>query len=247
MIREGIEADFPPRFPVKGRDVIKRQWITLRLFAAIYIEQQNRSPVAPRSRGFLYRRYAMNLEISISGKLHGFRREKPARLMMAVTAVNAAPAVNDYGRPEGTDDFDHILQNFFTPNFFRFLGSLGVAKIFCAREKKFDAVTARGGKQLLRANKTKLRSLLWAEIVLAAFAASEREKCDFGMESAREIRENGCGFVIGVCGDVENARSDSGIFDGLDGFRESGTGATKTSLKAAVGILRGTAKIGCAT
>ncbi len=93
--------------------------------------------------------------------------------MVAVTGVHAAPAVDDHGWPECAYDLNHVLQNFVAPDSFRFLGSFGIAEILCAREKEFDAVSARGRKQLLRADETELWSLLRAEVVLPAFAASK--------------------------------------------------------------------------
>ena len=66
------------------------------------------------------------------------------------------------------------MQNFVAPDFFGFFRSLGVAKILGAGEKQFDAITARGGEQFLRAYEAELRRLLWAEIVLPALAARER-------------------------------------------------------------------------
>ncbi len=44
------------------------------------------------------------------------------------------------------------------------------------------------------------------------------------MESAREIGEDGCGLVIRMRGNVQNTRSDSRIFDGFDGFGQTGAG-----------------------
>src|ERR1700719_1549374 len=45
------------------------------------------------------------------------------------------------------------------------------------------------------------------------------------MESPREIREHGCGFVIGMGGDVQDARGDAGIFDRFHGFWQTGASA----------------------
>src|SRR5260221_12237794 len=111
--------------------------------------------------------------MGICRELHCFWREKPSGLVVTVTGVNAAPAVDDYRWPEGANDFDHVLENFAAPNLFGFLGSFGIAEVFCASEKEFDTVAARGGEQFLRADETELRSLLRTEIVLHAFAAGE--------------------------------------------------------------------------
>jgi len=183
MVGEGVETDLAPGFPVERRDIVEGQRVALRLVATIYIEQQNRATVAPRQGVFLRRPRATHFEIGIRGELNRFWREKASGLVVTVTCVNAAPAVDDYCWPKGADDFDHVVQDFVAPDFFGFFGSLGVAKILCASEKKFDAVAARGGQQLLRADETELGSLLRAEIVLPALAACEGKERDFGMEA----------------------------------------------------------------
>ena len=57
---------------------------------------------------------------------------------------------------------------------------------------------------------------------MAAFAASESEQRDVGVETAREIGEQSGGFVVGMRGDIEDARGDACAVDGFDGFREAG-------------------------
>src|SRR4029077_15124753 len=47
MIGEGVQTDLSPGFSVERRDIIQRKRITLRLFTAIHVEQQNRPAVAP--------------------------------------------------------------------------------------------------------------------------------------------------------------------------------------------------------
>src|SRR5271169_3970016 len=42
------------------------------------------------------------------------------------------------------------------------------------------------------------------------------------METPREIGEQSGGFVIGMRGDIEDARGESGAVDGFDGFWETG-------------------------
>src|SRR5467141_3735998 len=106
--------------------------------------------------------------------------------MVTVPGANATPAVDDNRWPEGADDLDHVLQNFVAPDFFCFLGSFGIAEVFCASKKQSDTVAARGGQQLLRANEAKLGSLFGAEIVLPAFTACERKERDFCMKAAGE-------------------------------------------------------------
>src|ERR1700693_5703727 len=145
--------------------------------------------------------------------------------MMAVAGMNTAPAVDDNRWPEGADNLDHVLQDFVAPDFFCFLGSLGIAEVFGASEIELDAVTACGRQQLLRANETKLGGLLGAEIVLPAFTACQRKERDFGMEAAGEISEYSKGFVVGMGSDVKDARGYAGVFDGFHGFRKSRTGA----------------------
>src|SRR5260370_29009405 len=104
--------------------------------------------------------------------------------MMAVTAMNAAPAVYNHGGTESSNHLDHVLQDFVAPDFFGFFGSFGVAKVFGTSKKEFDAIASRSCEQLLRADQTELRCLLRAKIVLASFATGQREQGDFGMEAA---------------------------------------------------------------
>ncbi len=144
---------------------------------------------------------------------------------MAVPGVNAAPTVDDHRGAKTANHLDHIVQDLVAPDFFRFFRCLGVAEVFGAGEKEFDAITPCGGKQFLRANQAKLGSLLWPEIVLAAFATSQGKQRDIGVQAAREISKDGGGFVIGVSGDVQDARGYAGAFDGFDGFGETNAGA----------------------
>src|SRR4029077_9367150 len=182
---------------------------------------QNRAAVAPGRGVFLSRRCATELVIGIRRKLYGFWREKPGGLMVTVPRVRAAPPVDDHRWPEGADDFDHVLQDFVAPNFFCFLRSFGIAEVFCASEKEFDTIAARGGEQLLRADEAELWSLLRAKIVLSAFAARERKERDFGVEAAGEIGKHGAGFVVGMGSDVKDPRGYTGVFDGFHCFWKS--------------------------
>src|ERR1700741_4461215 len=109
--------------------------------------------------------------------------------MVAVTGVTSTPSVDHYGRAEDTNDFDHVLKNLVSPNSFGLFGSFGIAKIFRASEKQFDAITPGGGEQLLRTDEAELGSLLGAEIILAPFAASKGKERDVSMESPRKIRK----------------------------------------------------------
>ncbi len=145
--------------------------------------------------------------------------------MVAMSRVDAAPVVDDDVGAEGADDADHVFEDLVAPDFFGFGGSFGVAKIFCAREVKFDAIAARGGQQFLCADEAELRGLLGAEGVLSAFAAREGEKGDVGVESAGEIGEDGGGFIVGMRGDIEDAGGDASRVDGFDRFRKTRAGA----------------------
>jgi hypothetical protein len=49
------------------------------------------------------------------------------------------------------------------------------------------------------------------------------------METASQIREHGRGFVIGMRGDVEDARGYSGVLYDLNRFRESDAGSWRGS------------------
>src|SRR4029077_16711201 len=225
MVGEGVKTDLQPGFSVERRNIVERQRISLRLFTAIYVEQQNRASVAPGCGVLLAGGQTTDLVIGIGRKLYGFWREQPGGLMMAVAGLNTAPAVDDNRWPERADDLDHVLQDFVAPDFFCFLGSIGIAEVFGASEIEFDAVTACGRQQLLRANETKLGGLLGAEIVLPAFTACQRKERDFGMEAAGEISEYSKGFVVGMGRDVKDARGYACVFDGFHGFRKSRTGA----------------------
>src|SRR5438445_4607538 len=145
--------------------------------------------------------------------------------MVAVTGMNAAPAVYDNRWSKGTNDFDHVLQDFVAPDFFSFFGSLGVTKILGASEEEFHAVTASRGKQFLGADKAELRGLLRPEIILPAFAASKGEERDIRMKAPGEIGEHGSRLVIRMRSDVQDASGYTGVFDGLHGFGHAWTGA----------------------
>ena len=65
---------------------------------------------------------------------------------MAMTGVNAAPAVDDDVGAEGADDADHVFEDLIAPDFLGFFGSFGVAKVAGTSEVEFHAVAARGGQ-----------------------------------------------------------------------------------------------------
>src|SRR3979490_1617088 len=114
--------------------------------------------------------------------------------MMTVTAMNAAPAIYDHRWTERTNHLDHVLQDFIAPYSFSFFGSFGVAKVSSASKKEFDAISSRCREQFLRADQTELRGLLRTQIILATFAPCQREQGHFGVETASQICEHGCGF-----------------------------------------------------
>lgn len=144
---------------------------------------------------------------------------------MAVARVDAAPMVDDDVGAEGADDADHVFDDLIAPDFFGFFGSFRVAEIAGAGEVKLDAVTVSRGEKLLCADEAELGSLFGAKSVLAAFAASDGEKSDVRVESASEVGENSGAFVVGVSGDVKDARGDAGGVDGLNSFGKAGAGA----------------------
>ena len=112
----------------------------------------------------------MQLERRIRGKLHRFRREQPRSLMVPVSAVHAAPSIDDHVGPEIANHPNHVIENLFTPDFLGFFRRFREAEIFGAREVQFHAVAARGRLQFLRANQSQLGRLFGAKIVLPAFA-----------------------------------------------------------------------------
>src|SRR5579885_3647128 len=144
---------------------------------------------------------------------------------MAVAGVNAAPIVNDNVGAKLADDANHIFHHWLAPDFFRFLGCLRKTKVLGSREIEFHAVAARGLEEFLRANQAELRSLFRAESVLAPFAARDGEQRDIRVQAPRKIGECGGAFVIGVRGDIQDARGDASRIDGLDGVGESRAGA----------------------
>ena len=141
---------------------------------------------------------------------------------MAVASVNTAPAVDDDVRPKGANHAHHVRKYSVTPNSLGFFRRFGEAKIRRASEEKLNAVTASCGEQFLGADQSELRRLLWAKIVLAAFAARKSEKRDIGMKAAGKVSEKGGGLVVWMRGDVQNAGRNSRGVDGLDRFRKSG-------------------------
>src|SRR5258708_740248 len=144
---------------------------------------------------------------------------------MAVASVYAAAAVDHDVGAEFGDDADHVFEDGVPPDFFGFFGSFGEAEIPGAGEIEFDAVAAGGGEKFLSADEAELRGLFGAERVLAAFAAGDGEQRDVGVEAAGEISEDGAAFVIGMRGDVEDARGGAGGVGGFRGFGEGGGGA----------------------
>src|SRR6267378_1732781 len=114
---------------------------------------------------------------------------------MAVASVHAAPAVDHDVGAEFADHADYVFEDGVAPDFFGFFGSFGEAEIPGAGEIEFDAVAASGGEQR-----------------------------DVGVEAAGEVGEDGAAFVIGMRGDVEDARGDAGGVDGFDGFGQAGAG-----------------------
>src|SRR5258707_5233922 len=144
---------------------------------------------------------------------------------MAVAGVHAAPAVDDNVRAKFAYDVDHVFENGVAPDFFGFFGSFGEAEIPGAGEIEFDAVAASGGEKFLGADEAELRSLFRAEGVLATFAAGDGEQRDVGVETAGKISEDGAAFVVGMRGDVEDARGDAGGVDGFDGLGQAVAGA----------------------
>ena len=146
-------------------------------------------------------------------------------LMMAVAGMHAAKIVNHDVWSKSADDAHHIGENLIAPNFFCLLRSFRETEVFSTGKKEFYAVAACSGQQLLRSNKSKLRSLLGTEHVLAAFTASERQQGDIGVQAASQIGEHRSGLVVGMRSDIQNAGGDARAVDGFDGFVEARAGA----------------------
>src|SRR6266436_366936 len=141
--------------------------------------------------------------------------------MMSMAAVHAPPAVDNNIRPECANHAHHFSEHRIAPHSFRFLGSFRESEIRCVCKKEFHTIATARRREFLRADQTKLRRLLRPQVVLSAFAARQRQQCDVGMKSAREIREQSRGFVVRMRGHVEDARSDARAVDGLYRLREA--------------------------
>src|ERR1700676_3816317 len=109
--------------------------------------------------------------------------------MVAVAAVNPAPAVDHDVGTIGADDARHFSEDRVAPDFFCFFGSFRVSEIRRASKEEFYAVSARCREQFLRADQSKLRRLLRPKVILSAFAASESEKRHIRVQAACEIGE----------------------------------------------------------
>ncbi len=153
--------------------------------------------------------------------MHSLRRQQTGRLVVPVPAMHATPAIQHHIRAKSSDDADHVLKNLIAPDFLGFFRCLGVAEIFRAREIQLDAIAASGRQQFLRANQSQLRGLLRAKVVLAAFAAGQREQRNIRVQASRQVSKHRAGFIIGMRGDVENARGHPCAFNGLHGFRQA--------------------------
>src|SRR5271154_676781 len=94
-------------------------------------------------------------------------------------------------RPEPADYAHHVFENLIAPDFLCFFGRLRESEVTRAREIEFHAIAARRREQLLRANQTELRRLLWSKIVLATFSACEGEQSHVGMQASRKVSEYG--------------------------------------------------------
>src|SRR5579859_1672088 len=238
MIAEGVEANFAPGFSVQGRDVVDGQEIALGAIAASF-DVQDLYPGAgcvPSGCAWIQKKFW------ISGEVDCFWGPDAGELVVAVAGVDAAPAVDDDVGAEFADDADHVFHDGVAPDFFGFFGSFGEAEILGAGEIEFDAVAAGGGEKFLGADEAELRGLFGAERVLPSFAAGDREKGDVGVEPTGKIGEDGPAFVIGMRGDVEDARGDTGGVDGFDGFGEAGAGAGSGRELA---VCRGGEECGC--
>src|SRR5579859_1781625 len=121
MVGESVQTDLAPGFSVERGNIVERQPITLRLFATVDIQQQNGAAIAPRT-GILARRRGVQFEIRIGRKLHCFGSQQASGLVMAMTSMDAAPTIDDYGWAKDADHFHHVLEYFISPDFFGFLG-----------------------------------------------------------------------------------------------------------------------------
>ena len=72
--------------------------------------------------------------------------------MVAVAAMNAAPAVDHDVGTIGADDTHHFSEDRVAPDLFRFFRSFRESKIRRASKKEFYAVAARCREQFLRAD-----------------------------------------------------------------------------------------------
>src|SRR5258705_11479596 len=97
---------------------------------------------------------SLHVEGGVGGQLHSFCREEACGLMVAMSAVHSTPPIDDDVRAEAANDADHVFENLVAPDFFGFLGSFRIPKVFRAREIESYAVPACGGEKLLRSNQS---------------------------------------------------------------------------------------------
>jgi len=223
MIGECINADFPPRFSVERRDIFEREEETF----SFVIRSDDVQDDGQLTFWFPRPQALFKLEfrecIFIGGEGDGFGGPDAGQLVMAVAGVDAAPVVDDDVGAEGADDADHVFENLVAPDFFGFFGRFGIAKIASTGEIELHAIAAGGGEQFLRADEAELGSLFGPKSVLTAFAAGEGEQGHIGVKPASKIGEDGGAFIVGMRGDVKDARGDAGAVNGFDGFGETRT------------------------
>src|SRR5713101_846439 len=222
MIGKRVESHFAPGFSVERRNLIQGKQVTLGGLAPVEVQQDDGLSVAPWRQVLFFHRRAVQLEGRICRDLHCLRREQSRSLMMSVTPMHAAPAIDHNVRAKSANHADHIFENLVPPNFFGFFGSFRIAEIFGTSEIEFHAIPASGSEQFLRANQPKLRGLFRAEVVLSAFAACQGEQSDVGVQPAGKIGKHRSALIVRMSRHEQDSRGNSSAFDRLNRFRQSG-------------------------
>src|SRR6202521_6370471 len=149
--------------------------------------------------------------------------------MVAVAATDTAPVVDNNVGAKRANYAHHIFEHLVAPNFFGLFRSLRKTKVRRAREKKLYSIAARGGEQFLRPDQAELRGLLPAEGVLPAFAARDGKKRHISVQAAREIGERRRRFIVGMSGNVKDARGGARAGGASPRFSPTGGGGRRAA------------------
>jgi len=128
--------------------------------------------------------------------------------MVAVSvARRTAEEPDHHVRAEGAHHANHVTENtILGPVLVRLVCILAEAEVEGAREVLRATVHPTRREQLLRANRPQRLAEFVADEILATVTAREREIRRFHVTPARQPRDNGRVFVVGVRGHREHTR-----------------------------------------